>query len=88
MLVFGTQVRVFKPGRSRRIFNVEKFLSAPSFVGEVKTSFPYRRFAACKKSPNVTRKSTFSTKLPENSRPHISNFRRWVLSPVSESENI
>jgi hypothetical protein len=30
-LAFGTQVRGFKPGRSRRIFQGEKVLSAPSF---------------------------------------------------------
>jgi hypothetical protein len=30
-LAFGIQVRGFKPGRSRRIFQGEKFLSAPSF---------------------------------------------------------
>jgi hypothetical protein len=31
-LAFGTQVRGFKPGRSRRIFQGEKILSAPSFL--------------------------------------------------------
>jgi hypothetical protein len=30
-LAFGTQVRGFKPGRSRRIFQGEKILSAPFF---------------------------------------------------------
>jgi hypothetical protein len=29
-LAFGTQVRGFKPGRSRRIFQGEKILSMPS----------------------------------------------------------
>ena len=48
MLVFGTQVRGFKPGRSRWIFQGEKILNTPSFGGEVKPSVP-RRFTACKR---------------------------------------
>jgi hypothetical protein len=39
-LAFGTQVRGFKPGRSRRIFQGEKILSAPSFRREFKTVGP------------------------------------------------
>jgi hypothetical protein len=35
-LAFGTQVRGFKSGRSRRIFQAEKILTAPSFGREVK----------------------------------------------------
>ena len=35
VLAFGTQVRGFKPGRSRRIFKGEKIFSTPSFGGEV-----------------------------------------------------
>ena len=50
VLAFGTQVRGFKPGRSRRIFKGEKILSTPSLGGEVKPSVPCRRFAACKRS--------------------------------------
>ena len=50
MLAFGTQVRGFKPGRSRRIFKGENILSTPSFGGEVKPFVPCRRFAACKRS--------------------------------------
>jgi len=49
-LAFGTQVRGFKLGRSRRIFKGEKILSAPSFGGEVKPSVTCHRFAACKRS--------------------------------------
>jgi hypothetical protein len=48
VLAFGTQVRGFEPGRSRRIFQGEKILSTPSFGGEVKPSVPYRRSATCK----------------------------------------
>ena len=47
---FNTQVRGFKPGRSRQIFNGEKILSTPSFGGEVKPSVPCRRFTACKRT--------------------------------------
>jgi hypothetical protein len=36
MLAFGTQVRGFEPGRSRRVFQGEKILSVPSFGREVK----------------------------------------------------
>ena len=50
MLAFGTEVRGFKPGWSRRIFKGEKILSTPSFGGEVKPSVPRRGFAACKRS--------------------------------------
>ena len=38
VLAFGTQVRGFKPGRIRRIFQGEKILIAPSFGREVKPS--------------------------------------------------
>ena len=34
VLAFGTQVRGFKPDRSRRIFKGKKILSTPSFGGE------------------------------------------------------
>ena len=57
MLAFGTQVRRFKPGRSRRIFQGEKILSTPSFGRKVKPFVPCRRFTACKRSLNVTWKS-------------------------------
>ena len=50
VLAFSTQVRGFKPGRSRRVFKGEKILSTPSFGGEVKPSVPCRRVAACKRS--------------------------------------
>jgi len=59
VMAFTTQVRGFKPGRSRRIFKDEKILSTPSFGGEVKPSVPCRRFAAWKKSLNIAWKSTF-----------------------------
>jgi hypothetical protein len=54
VLASSTQVRGFKPGRSRRIFHGEKIPSTPSFGGEVKPAVPCRRFAACKRTINVT----------------------------------
>ena len=54
VLAFSTQVRVFKPGRSRRIFRAKKILSTLSFGGEVKPSVPCLRFAACKRSLNLS----------------------------------
>jgi hypothetical protein len=58
-MAFGTQVRGFKPDRSRRNFQGEKknFQQAFSFGGEVKPWVPCRRFTACKKSHNATWKS-------------------------------
>ena len=76
---FSTQVRGFKPSRSRRIFKVEKILSTPSFVGEVKPSVPCRRFAACERSLNGV-EVVISAKLPDNILAHSSHFRRWDLS--------
>jgi hypothetical protein len=59
VLASSIQVRGFKPGRSRRIFQCEKIPSTPFFAGEVKPAAPCRRFAACKRSLNVTWKSAF-----------------------------
>ena len=50
MLASGTQVRGFKPGRSRWIFTVVKILSMPFSGGEVKESVPCPSFAACKRT--------------------------------------
>jgi hypothetical protein len=62
-LTFGTQIRGFKSGRSRGIFQGEKILSTPSFGGEVKLSVPWCRFTACKRSLNATWKSGISGKI-------------------------
>ena len=65
VLAFGTQVRGFKPGRSRRIFQGEEILSTPSFGREVKPFFPCRIFAACKRTRKCMRGSrSFRSKLP------------------------
>ena len=76
VLAFGTQVRGFKPGRSRRIFRAKKILSTPSFGGEVKPSVPCRKFTACKR----TQKWRGSRHFRQNSRQflgHSSTFRCW-----------
>jgi hypothetical protein len=57
VLAFSTQVRGFKPDRSRRIFKGEKILSTPSFGRQVKPSVPCRRFAEWKRTLNVPWKS-------------------------------
>ena len=75
VLAFITQVRGFKPGRSRRNFKDEKILSTPSFGGEVKPSVPCRRFAACNRSLNGV-EVVISAKLPDNIPAHSSTFRR------------
>ena len=53
----------------------KKFLSTPSFGGEVKPSVPCRRFAACKISLNGV-EVVISAKLPDNILAHSSTFRR------------
>ena len=74
VLAFSTQVRGFKPGRSRRIFWGEKILSTPSFGGEVKPSVPCRRFSACKRYLNL-RGSRNLGKITGNFLAHSSTFR-------------
>ena len=75
VLTFGTQVRGFKPGRRRRIFQGEKILRTPSFGREVKPFVPCRRFTACKRSLNVTWKlGIFRQNSSAISRPNSSSF--------------
>ena len=68
---FGTQIRGFKPDRSRWIFQGEKILSTPSFGGEVKPSVPCRRFTACKRSLNVSGSRAFSGKIHRPFLVHV-----------------
>ena len=65
------QVRGFKPGRSRRIFQGEKILSTPSFGREVKPSVPCRRFTACERFLNAAWKSGISGKIHRLYLAHI-----------------
>ena len=85
VLAFSTQVRGFKPGRSRRIFKGEKILSTSSFGGEVKPSVPCRRFAACKRSLNGV-EVVISAKLPENILAHISHSAAGISHVVADVE--
>ena len=71
VLAFGTQVRGFKPDRSRRIFRGEKILNTPSFGGEVKPSVPCRRFSACRSSLNVTWKTGITGKIHRSFLVHV-----------------
>ena len=77
VLAFSTQVRGFKPGRSRRIFMAKKILSKPSFGGEVKPSVPCRRFAACKTSLSLRGSRNLGKITGQISRPqfHLSLLR-------------
>jgi hypothetical protein len=80
VLAFGTQVRGFKPGRSRWIFKGEKI-----FGGEVKPSVPCRRFAARKRSlelrgsqilDEICRKISRPRRVPPSAARGLS--RRWT----------
>ena len=76
MLAFGTQVRGFKPGRSRGFLRAKNILSTPSFGGEVKPSVPCRRFAACKRSLELRGSRILGQNLSEHFSPtKSSNFR-------------
>jgi hypothetical protein len=68
--VAGTQDRRLEPGRSHRIFWVEKIHGMPSFGGEVKLSVLCRSFAACKKSV-IYVKSESQAKLTSHFSPVI-----------------
>ena len=75
LVAFGTQVRGFNPGRSRRVFQGEKIISTLSFGREVKPFVPCRRFTTCKRSLNVTWKSgIFKQNSSAISRPSSSSF--------------
>jgi hypothetical protein len=76
MLAFGTQVRGFTPGRSRRISRAKKSSAHLPSEGEVKPSVPCRSFTACKRSLDVTWKSAFR----QTFLAHSSTFRHSVLS--------
>ena len=91
VLAFGTQVRGFKPGRSRRIFKGKKILSTPSFGGEVKPSVPCRRFATCKRSvelrgsrilDEICRNISRPRRVPPSSARGLS--RRWTWRRLAE----
>jgi len=91
VLAFGTRVRGFKSGRSRRIFKGEKIFSTPSFGGEVKPSVPCRRFAACKRSlelhgsrilDEISRNISRPRRVPPSAARGLS--RRWTWRHLAE----
>ena len=49
----------------------KKFLSTPSFGGELKPSVPCRRFAACKRSINLRGSRNLGKITGQTSRPHF-----------------
>jgi hypothetical protein len=74
MLASGTQDRGFAPGRSRRIFLGEKFLSIPSFGREVKPFASCRRFAAYQRSLNDVRIRRHFGKITRPFSPTVPTF--------------
>jgi hypothetical protein len=68
VLAFSTQVRGVKPS-----------WGTPSFGGEVKPSVPYRRFAACTRSLNLSGSRNLG-QITGQFLAHISTFRCWDLS--------
>ena len=55
VLAFSAQYAGSNPTETVGILGRKIILSTPSFGGEVKPSVPCRRFAACKRSPNLRR---------------------------------
>jgi hypothetical protein len=70
------------PAEAIRIFQGEKILSTPFFGGEVKPSVPCRRFAACKRSLNVTWKSTFRQNYQPTLSPTVTPFAARISRVV------
>ena len=69
------------PAEAVRIFQVGKILSTPSFGGEVKPSFPCRRFTACKRFLNdveIVIKAKFRTFLTHTVPPFATRISRVV----------
>ena len=57
------------PAEAVKIFQDEKILSTPSFGGEVKPSVPCRRFAACKRSLELSGSRILDENLSEHFSP-------------------
>ena len=64
----------------------KKFLSTPSFGGEVKPSVPCRRFAACKRSLNVAWKSSFRQNYRTTFSPTVPNSASGISHVVADVE--
>jgi hypothetical protein len=85
MLASGTQVREFKPGRSRPIFWGEKILSMPSFGREVKP-LPMSQICGMLKNPVITWKLGHKQNLPAISRPIVPPFATRSARVVGDVE--
>jgi hypothetical protein len=84
VLAFSTQVRGFKPGRSRRIFRAKKILRTPSFGGEVKPSVPCRTFVACKRSINLSGSRNLGKNYRSNFSQTVSPFAARISRVVAD----
>jgi len=72
----------WNPAEAVTIFQGKKILSTPSFGGEVKPSVPCCRFAACKRSLNVTWKSKFRQNYRSSVSPTIPPFAARISHVV------
>ena len=68
---FNNQVRGFEPGQNSRNFRAKKILSTPFFGGEVKPSVLCRRFAARKRSLNLSGSRNLDKITGQISRPQF-----------------
>jgi hypothetical protein len=77
VLAFATQVRGFKPGRSRPIFRAKKSSARLPLEGK-KSRLSDVVLYGMQKKPKVTWKSPLSAKIPGHFLARISTFRCWV----------
>ena len=71
VLAFSAQYAGSNPTETVGILGRKIILSTPSFGGEVKPSVPCRRFAACKRSPNLSGSRNLGKITGQISRPQF-----------------
>ena len=76
------------PAEDVGFFRAKKILSTPSFGGEVKPSVPCRRFAACKRSLNLSGSRNFGKITGQFLAARISRVVADVQAPGGESGNV
>jgi len=74
------------PAEAVGFLRAKKILSTPSFRGEVKPSFPCRRFAACKRSLNVAWKSSFRQNYRTKFSPTVTTSAAGISHVVADVE--
>jgi hypothetical protein len=74
VLAFGTQLREFKPGRSRRIFQAEKSSARLLRKGSKSRPVPCRRFSECKRTLKVALTRYYQAKFTGHFSPNSSTF--------------